>query len=140
MTRNQVRAYSDLHYGDASMADVVLALEPGQVSSPIVFNRLRTDGSRAPYALVVYRLAEVQAARSATRFESSELQNSLEEAVLGELDEYRIERGLRELLEITYVSPPELKRQLLGVAPPGSPNAGAQNAPPGPPSGRDRVR
>ena len=82
------------------MAEVVLNLAPGEVSAPVLFNRLRTDGSRAPYALFVYRLAEVQPARSATRFETATLQNSLEEAVLGEIDEYRIERGLRELLEM----------------------------------------
>lgn len=112
----ELAAYSNANYESEELATWALAAAPGDLSAPFIYYGAPEGGVRKPRALVVYRLAEVLAPTSAEPFTSPELQRRLLEALQDEWDRARIDRGLLELLDATYVWQPALKEELLRSA------------------------
>ncbi len=113
LSEPQVRALAKSRFDGTEMASWVLGAAPGDVSPPLLLSLPGPGGALRPRALVVIRLAEVLAPVPARPFSDQGLQAELSQAVQADWDEARVEQALYELLEATYVYPPQLKADLL---------------------------
>jgi len=113
LSEPQVRALARSRFDGTEMAAWVLGAAPGDVSPPLLLSLPGPGGALRPRALVVMRLAEVLPPQPARRFEDQGLQAELTRSIQADWDEARVEQGLYELLEATYVYPPQLKADLL---------------------------